>query len=405
MRILVLHWGFPPIAGGVETHLATLLPEMVCQGQQVSILTGSTEAAPERETFEGVEVIRKPELDLKRLLDLPEPEIYSQTKDLFNEFPLDKVDVIHAHNLQVGFLSFSQALFEAIQNKGIPTILVLHNHRFLGVKEEDMFGVMERFDWSRICPVSKFIASRIVARKPNLKEKIQVILHGIDLEKFRPATEQEKEKLKERYGFKERKVIIHPARLGKAGIEKGAVQSIEAMQKIRETFPESLLLFTGRAKMVPITKEDARRGGEIDTYLDDLIEKYNLGENVYASSAYTLSDIPNLVRLSDLLVYPTMGEEAFGLCPVEGMACGLPVIVTRSGGMVESVLDGATGFIIDKDERRTPEQLADKIIQLLSDPAWSKRLGENGRRRTEEVFDKRRMASDFIRLSEELTKD
>jgi hypothetical protein len=43
MKIAMLHWGFPPIIGGVETHLTNLMPELVNMGNKVALLTGSAD--------------------------------------------------------------------------------------------------------------------------------------------------------------------------------------------------------------------------------------------------------------------------------------------------------------------------------------------------------------------------
>ena len=43
MKIAQMHWGFPPIIGGVETHLTILLPELIKEGHEVSLLTGAVE--------------------------------------------------------------------------------------------------------------------------------------------------------------------------------------------------------------------------------------------------------------------------------------------------------------------------------------------------------------------------
>ena len=109
-----------------------------------------------------------------------------------------------------------------------------------------------------------------------------------------------------------------------------------------------------------------------------------------------------LTAISDVVIYTTIGDEPFGLCPVEAMACGVPAVITRSGGLVESIIDGETGFIIEKDEEKVPLQLAQKIHTIFSDPDLAKRLGKAGRKRAVEFFDKKRMAKDFIELSKQL---
>jgi len=78
-----------------------------------------------------------------------------------------------------------------------------------------------------------------------------------------------------------------------------------------------------------------------------------------------------------VVIYPTIGEEPFGLVPLEGMACGKPVVVTASGGLVESMIDRKTGFIIKKKD---PEMLVEKIGLFLEDKELSRKMGQAGRR-------------------------
>jgi len=84
------------------------------------------------------------------------------------------------------------------------------------------------------------------------------------------------------------------------------------------------------------------------------------------------------------------------------MACAVPAVITRSGGLPESIIDGETGFIIDKDEEKIPVQLAEKITNLFSDPKLAQRIGKAGRERAKVFFDRKRMAKDFIKLSKQL---
>jgi len=96
--------------------------------------------------------------------------------------------------------------------------------------------------------------------------------------------------------------------------------------------------------------------------------------------------------------YPTIGEEPFGLVPLEGMACGKPVVVTASGGLVESVIDQKTGFIIKK---RDPEMLAEKIALLLEDNELARKMGQAGRRHVAQNFSRERMTDETIELYQE----
>ena len=74
--------------------------------------------------------------------------------------------------------------------------------------------------------------------------------------------------------------------------------------------------------------------------------------------------------------------ELMGLTSLEGMACGAPAIVTRTGGLPEYVDDGVTGFVVDSDA-----QLAVRIEQLASDPALVRRMGDAARTRLVSLWD------------------
>lgn len=94
-------------------------------------------------------------------------------------------------------------------------------------------------------------------------------------------------------------------------------------------------------------------------------------------------------QTASVLVLPTVerdvygnevgtGGEIFGLVLVEAMACGTPVICTRTGGMPEVVREGETGFIV---EPGSPQALRERIHWLLDHPAESRAMGERGRER------------------------
>jgi glycosyltransferase involved in cell wall biosynthesis len=89
-----------------------------------------------------------------------------------------------------------------------------------------------------------------------------------------------------------------------------------------------------------------------------------------------------LVRLYNqarLTVYaPIM--EPFGFVPLESMACQTPVVGVREGGIRESVTDGVTGLLVDRE----PEAMAEAIRSLLANPDKADRLGHNGRSGVEE---------------------
>lgn len=81
-------------------------------------------------------------------------------------------------------------------------------------------------------------------------------------------------------------------------------------------------------------------------------------------------DVPALLRSADLLVSVPV-YEPFGIVPLEAMACGLPVVASAVGGMLDTVVDGVTGVHVPPAD---PHRLAGVMNQLLVDPGRRRQL-------------------------------
>lgn len=111
-----------------------------------------------------------------------------------------------------------------------------------------------------------------------------------------------------------------------------------------------------------------------------------------------VSNIPAVIGDLDVVVCSST-VEPFGICVIEGMAAGKPVVATEVGGIPEIVVPGTTGFLVPP---RSPEQLADRVEALVLDPELRARLGSAGRRRVEEEFSDTRQATRTLDLYREV---
>jgi glycosyltransferase involved in cell wall biosynthesis len=83
------------------------------------------------------------------------------------------------------------------------------------------------------------------------------------------------------------------------------------------------------------------------------------------------------------VVVTTPWYEPFGLTPLEGMACGRPIIGSSVGGIMYSIIDGETGFLVPP---RRPEALAERLYYLLKHPECGERMGRVARQHVLQEF-------------------
>jgi glycosyltransferase involved in cell wall biosynthesis len=225
----------------------------------------------------------------------------------------------------------------------------------------------------------------VIAKVPNI-QNLTVVLHGVNTEMFRPNVDGSG--LKRELGLEGKLVILHPARLLPW---KGVHTTVDAFARIADRFPDIALVVTD-------TREILDWAHELHGYREQIfsmVEDNELSDRVIMRSFDFRGELPQAYAMSDIVLYPTSGEEPFGLVPLEGMASGKPVIVTLSGGLIESVVDGVTGFLIPKEEDYL---LAQRLSTLLKHPDLAEDMGQAGRRHVEERFSRERMATEVADL-------
>ncbi len=110
-----------------------------------------------------------------------------------------------------------------------------------------------------------------------------------------------------------------------------------------------------------------------------------------------IDDVPGALRALDIVVHASTEPEPFGLVIAEAMACERPVIVSRAGGAAE-IAAGCALF----HEPGNAAQLADRIGQLVDDPALRASRGRAGRLAAEHLFNRRSLAETLVPIYESL---
>ncbi|MDP8262706.1 MAG: glycosyltransferase family 4 protein [Candidatus Ancaeobacter aquaticus] len=389
LHIMHLHWAFPPIIGGVETHLTVILPELVKMGHSVSLLTGSVAGAKDREDYYGATVLRTPLMDLnwlyKRGLDALEDELY----ELFSSFCKEmKPDIIHAHNMHYFSEVHVMTLKRVANERNVPLILTAHN-----VWDDNLFlELTHKVEWDHIIAVSHFIKREIIGIGIDDRD-ITVVHHGLDQNRFSPNTKPGNI-LKKFPRLKGRRIIFHPARMGLA---KGCDTSIKAIQIVRKKFPDALLVLAGSKNIVDWGETQQK---DI-AYFVNLIKHFKLEDHIMIDF-YSLDEMKKIYALTEVVLYPSTASEPFGLTMLEAMASERPIIVTRAGGMPEIIKDGINGFVIPI---RDFEIMAAKINTLLEDKRLKERLGYTGRQMVMSQYTKEKVTEDTVRVYENVLRD
>jgi glycosyltransferase involved in cell wall biosynthesis len=122
-------------------------------------------------------------------------------------------------------------------------------------------------------------------------------------------------------------------------------------------------------------------------------------EDVFLAGWYKHEELPELFAAADAVVMASERDQ-FGQVLVEGMACGLPAVATRSLGPATIIEDGNTGWLTAPDDEHA---LARALIEVISSPRERSKRGARARAAVCERFSWRPIALDFSALLEEVT--
>jgi L-malate glycosyltransferase len=208
-----------------------------------------------------------------------------------------------------------------------------------------------------IIPVHNFVDERVYYRRDNNSE------------------------LKKTYGIQDdEKVIVHISNFRPV---KRIQDVIKAFSLIRKEMPSKLLLI-GNGPELTVACEQVR---ELNIEDDVLF----LGKQENVGELFSICDLKLL--LSE--------KESFGLVLLEAMACGVPVIGTRIGGIPEVIVDGETGYMVEVGDTAA---VADKAISLLKNDERHRRFRENSVRHVRENFLSEKIVSVYEEIYNSLVK-
>ncbi len=208
---------------------------------------------------------------------------------------------------------------------------------------------------------------------------VHVFNRGIDLARYQNAPSREEQRRNLGLPLRHRLIIF----VGSVNEGKGVRVLAEAFTKVHSAFPDADLVFMGTGPLAEWLRKTAAAGGWRDRL-------HLLGRRPF-------TEVPQVLLACDIFCLPSFGE-GLPKSVVEGMAAGLPVVVTNVGGIPDIMRHGESGIMIPP---RDPEALAGALSRLLASPAEAARMGRTGREIAYREFDTDKNATGILKFAEE----
>ena len=204
--------------------------------------------------------------------------------------------------------------------------------------------------------VDAFIAISEEIREGLLRDgippgRIHRIDNFVDSKVFYPPAAGEQERLKEIFGYSGKTLILFSGRMVP---RKGVGHLLEAWKVVIRDHPEARLLLLGDGPLL-----GDLRGMAVGLGIGDTAHFKGRVENV-----------PEFLRAGDLFILPSL-QEGMPNALLEAMACGLPAVATRIGGVTDVAAHDKTAILVAPG---SPDSIADGLLKMLHDPSLRNRL-------------------------------
>jgi glycosyltransferase involved in cell wall biosynthesis len=375
MKILMLNYEFPPMGGGAGNATDNISKEMVKMGHDLTVLTSGYGDLPKFELKDGVKIYRVFSWR-KGIHDCgfrgAYSYLFSAAFKLLSLKKTDQFDIIHYFfSLPTGLLSLVPWAF-----RRTPYIVSL---RGSDVPYYDIYNSKVHFFNLALKPVNKYIwkkAKRVIALSESLKttalksatnQPIGVIPNGVETELFKPNSNG-------RQPGKQLRLITVSRLIKRKGID----HILKALAELRDEKISLLIVGTG----------------SYEDYLKELCSKLKLNDIVNFYGYCPREELPKLYNNADIFILPSLAE-SFGLVFAEAMACGLPIIGAKTGGIVDLVLK-ENGILVEPggiDEiKEAIVEMRKKSNDMMQD------MGKANRRRIDMYYSWKNVAQKYLDL-------
>jgi len=353
-KVLLVTNDLGPRSGGIETFILGLIEGLPKNSLVIYTSSQNGQASFDNQLLEkfGAIVIR----DRAKIL-LPTPRITRKAVRILKQYKIQNVWFGAAAPL--GFMA------SQLRNGGATNIVALsHGHEVWWAKIPVLKQILQKIikDIDKLGYLGEFTKSEISKATTEVNKLVQ-IAPGIDTNHFQPK--KPNPNLVSKYQLEGRRVIVCVARLVH---RKGQDQLIKALPAILKKYPDAILLIVGQ--------------GPIEQMLRNSARQLAVTHKVIFTGRVPHADLADYISLGEVFAMPVRSRfygfevEGLGISYLEASACGLPVVVGKSGGAVDAVIDQVTGLLVDG---KNVNEITDAICRLLADPAKAQAMGQAGR--------------------------
>jgi glycosyltransferase involved in cell wall biosynthesis len=322
---------YPPVLGGIETHVAGLAQRQQIRGDDVTVLT-STPATGDGSLVEGASPVR-----ILRARSMLEGAAVD-----FTTF-----DMVHAHISVVA--PFSAPLAGLAARSGVPTVVTVHSM------------------WSGMGPVPAMAAAAVGLRKAPV---VWTAVSRVAADQLAMQLPQQTQ-----VSILPNAVDTHPRRRTVPARPDHSVRLISTMRLARRKRPLQLLrMFESLQRLVEVPLQLTILGdGPLLGSLERQLIRAGLERTVTLTGRVEPTRVVDLLSTADLYVAPSI-RESFGLAALEARCVGLPVVGHAASGMTDFIRHGVEGFLCASDS-----DLVAALRLLVVDDAVRRRISEHNR--------------------------
>lgn len=403
-KILCITSNFPRWHGDSTTpFVLNLSKDLIQLGWEVDVIAPHTSGAKIFEILEGVPVSRFPYLwpyaleticyQGGALVNLRKSKsnyiklpflISAQLLNIFQRIVTHKYDIIHSHWI------LPQGFNGVIASKtfNIPHVLTVHGGDIFGLQKK-LFNMAKKKVLQHVdaVTVNSTVTKNAVFNLTQESKNLHLIPMGVSTSTDSPKSLSEKIKLKYRRG--KGPLIVY---VGRIVDEKGIEDLLKAVMLLSDKYRDLSAVIVGE--------------GQDRIRMEHHAHEMGLASRVFFTGWQNPDLIYSYLSAGDIFVGPSRLSsdgwvEAQGLSFIEAMISRTPVIATKIGGIVDSVVDGETGLLVNE---RAPEEIAQAIIKLTEDAHLRKSVINNGYRLASTKFSRSYSARQFSELFNSLLR-